>query len=79
MDRYQRASYSLGNLIELVVKAMFGIVIVYLIADALIKMIVGDLAAKIISAVLGLAFLFAIIVSKRIRKEILSFGRGEDQ
>jgi hypothetical protein len=75
MDRYQRASYHLGNLIELVIKSMFGIVVVYLIADALIKMVVGDLAAKIISSILGLVILFAIVVSKRIRKEILSFGR----
>lgn len=76
MDRYQKASNSLGNLIELVIKAMFGIVIVYLIAKALIDVVINDkLAAQIIAAVLGLSVLFAIVVSKRIRKEILSFGK----
>lgn len=76
MDRYQKASYSLGNLLELVIKAMFGIVIVYLIAKELVKIVIGnDLAAQVISAVLGITMLFAIIVSKRVRNEILSFGR----
>jgi hypothetical protein len=74
MDRYQKASYGLGNLIELVVKAMFGIVIVYLITKELLKLVIGDLGAQIISIILGLTILFAVVVSKRIRKEILSFG-----
>lgn len=76
MDRYQKASYQLGNLIELVVKAMFGIVIIFLIARELLKLVVGESAAQIISVILGIVILFATIVSKRIQKEILHFGNG---
>lgn len=78
MSKYIReTTRDLGDLIELVVKAMFGIVIVYLIAKALVPLVVGPgQTANIISAVLGIALLFAIVVSKRVRNEILSFGRG---
>jgi O-antigen/teichoic acid export membrane protein len=76
MDRYQKASYSLGNLIELVLKAMVGIVVVYLLAKELLKLVFGESSAQIISAILGIVMLFAVIVSKRVRKEILHFGNG---
>jgi len=74
MNRYQKTSYELGALLELVIKAMFGIVIIYLVAKALIEIIVGPQGAKVISVILGLAILFAIVVSKRVRNEVLSFG-----
>lgn len=71
----RKASRDLGDLVELVVKALFSIVIVYLIAEALIKIIVGEQAAKIIAAVMSIALLFSVVVSKRVRDEILAFGR----
>lgn len=78
MDRYQNTSRELGSLIELVVKAMLGIFVVYFIARELISIVAGDLAAKIISVILGLAILFAVVVSKRVREDILHFGKGEN-
>jgi len=74
-EQVRDTTTDLGDLIELVIKAMVGIVIVYLIAKALIEIVAGPLAAQIISAVLGIALLFAIVVSKRVRNEVLSFGR----
>lgn len=76
MNTTRKATRDLGDLMGLVVKAMFGIVIVYLIAKALIETIAGPQAAKIISAVLGIAILFAIVVSKRVREEILNFRKS---
>ncbi|MBA7676588.1 hypothetical protein ES703_84832 [subsurface metagenome] len=77
MSRIREATRDLEDLIELVFKAMFGIIIVYLIAKALIEIVAGPQAAKIISAVLGIAILFAIVVSKRVRDEILDFGKSK--
>lgn len=74
MGRFANVSNDLSELLELVVKAMFGIVIVYLIAKALIETIAGPSAAQIIAAILGIALLFAIVVSKRVREEIIGFG-----
>ena len=71
-----KASNDLSDLIELVIKAMFGIVIVYLVAQALIEIVAGELAAQIIPTILGIAILFAVVVSKRVREEILAFGRN---
>lgn len=78
MHRLQRASLDLGYLIEFVVKAMFGIVIVYLIAKTLIDTIVGPSASKIVAEILSIALLFALIVSKRVRDEIMSFGHRKN-
>ena len=75
MNPIKQASNDLGYLLELVLKAMFGIVIVYLVAKALIEIVAGPLAANIISAILGIAMLFAVVVSKRVREEIMSFGK----
>ena len=36
MSRYKKASNDLSDLIELVIKSMFGIVIVYMLAQALL-------------------------------------------
>jgi len=76
MSSIRKASNDLSDLIELVIKAMFGIVIVYLVAQALIEIVAGELAAQIIPTILGIAILFAIVVSKRVREEILAFGRN---
>ena len=70
---------NLGDLVELVVKAMFSIVIVYLIAKALIETIAGEQAAKVISAILGIGGLFIVIVSKKVREEILKFGKKNEK
>lgn len=75
MGKYRGTINDLGELVELVIKAMFGIVIVYLVAQELIKIIWNEGAARIISIILGLVFLFATVISKRIRKEILDFGK----
>jgi len=74
MSRYRKASNELGELFKLVVKAMFSIVFVYLIAQALLETIAGESVAKVISAILGIALLFAVVVSKRVQKEIRYFG-----
>lgn len=76
MNRIVQTTRDLGYLVELVVKGMIGIFIVYFIAKTLIELVVGPEAAKIISVILGLAIFFAIIVSKRIRREISEFGKG---
>ena len=75
MNKFRRASNDLSDLLELVIKGMFAITIVYLVAKTLIEIIVGPFAAKIISLILGINLLFGIVVSKRISKEILSFGK----
>jgi hypothetical protein len=77
MSRITKTTRDLGDLIELVVKAMFGIVIVYLIAKALLESVAGPEAAKILSAVLGIAILFSVVVSKRVRAELSAFGKGK--
>ena len=74
-EQVRQTSNDLGDLLELVVKAMFAIVIVYLIAKALVPLVVGPgPVANIISAVFGIAFLFAIVVSKRVRNDLVNFG-----
>ena len=75
MDRYKKTSHELSSLIELVIKAMFGIVIVYMIAQTLLETIAETSTAKVISAIIGIALLFAVVVSKRVREEILEFGK----
>lgn len=74
MSNIHNASRQLNHLIEFVVKAMVGIVIVFLIAQTLITIVAGPQVGKIISIILSIALFFAVIVSKRVRDEILAFG-----
>ncbi len=79
-EQVREATRDLGDLLELVVKSMSAIVIVYLIAKALLPLVVGSgLATNIISAILGIAFLFSVVVSKRVRNEILAFGANKNK
>ncbi|MFH1181382.1 MAG: hypothetical protein V1702_00320 [Candidatus Woesearchaeota archaeon] len=75
MNPIKQTSIDLSYLLELVVKAMFAIVIVYLLAKSLIEIVAGPGAAKIISPILGIAGLFVVIVNKRVRDEIMAFGK----
>ncbi len=73
----RQLSLDLSDLTELVIKAMFFIVIVILIAQQLIRMLGADtLTSNIISIILGIAMIFSIIISKRIKEEIISFGKS---
>ncbi len=74
-ERTRQLNKDIGDLAELVIKSMFLIVIVILIAKALLPLLIGDSTiAKYASYVLGIAILFAIVVSKEVRKEILRLG-----
>lgn len=68
----------IGDLAELVIKSMFLIVIVVLIAKALLPLLIEDpTIAKFASNILGLAGLFAVVVSKKVRQEIKDFGHDK--
>ena len=73
--RTRRLSEDISDLAELVIKSMVLIVIVVLVAKALLGILIeSSIAANIISYVLGIAGLFAVVVSKEVRKEILNLG-----
>lgn len=77
-EQVRETTNDLVDLIELVIKAIVGIVVVYLVAKALLPLIVGSgPTADIISGILGIVLFFVVIVSKRVRNEILSFGKNK--
>ena len=76
--RTRQLSNNIGDLAELVIKSMFLIVIVVLVAKALLPLLIEDpTIAKYASYILGITGLFVIVVSKEVRKEILNLGHGK--
>lgn len=77
MNSIQSASRDLGFLVELVVKAMICIVIVYLVAVTLLPIVgITGIASKVCAALLDIVLVFVAGVSKRVRKEVMAFGHG---
>ena len=76
--RTRQLSNDIGDLAELVIKSMVLIVVVVLVAKALLPLLIEDpTIAKYASYLLGIAGLFAVVVSKEVRKEILNLGHGK--
>ncbi len=69
-NKIRKLTDDIVDLAELVIKVMVLIAVVYLVAEALI----GTVPAQIGAVILGLAIIFIIVTSKKVREAILSFG-----
>ena len=70
MNSIRKTGNEIVDLAEMVIKTMFMIVIVYLVAEALF----GTVPANVGTVVVGLGGVFILVSSKKARKEVLSFG-----
>lgn len=74
----RKLSNDITDLAELVIKSMFLIVIVALVAKELLLVLIKDqVIIKYTPYILGITGLFVIIVSKEVRKEILNLGHNK--
>ena len=73
--RVQKVTEDLGDLTELVFKSIIAIVFVVFTAKVLLPFILDKTVSEVSSYIIGLVLLFCIIVSKRVRREILVFGK----
>lgn len=71
INKTQRTTIQLIDYARLVLVAMFLIFLVYKVAEIL----VGQIPATIGSIILGLAGLFIFITNKKIRQEMLNWGK----
>ncbi len=71
INKTQRTTIQLIDYARLILVAMFLIFLVYKVAEIL----VGQIPATIGSIILGLAGLFIFITNKKIRQEMLNWGK----
>ncbi|MCZ7381454.1 MAG: hypothetical protein O8C64_07810 [Candidatus Methanoperedens sp.] len=70
-NKIQKTTYELIDYAYLVIVAMVLIFVVYKFAEVL----VGQIPATIGSIILGLAGVFIFVTNKKIRQEILNWGK----
>ncbi len=70
-SKIEKATIELIDIAKLVIVAMVLIVLVYTVAVSLI----GQIPATIGSVILGLAGVFIFVTNKKIRQEILNWGK----
>ena len=75
MNEIQKTTNSIIDLGRLVLVAIIMIVLVILVAKALLRLLISESLAIWGSYILGIVSLFVIIVSKKVRRKISSFGK----
>jgi len=75
MGSIRNTTHDLEDLATLVIKAMVLIVIVVIMAKELLGILLGDDLGRWASYLMGITSLFVIVVSSKVRREIVNFGK----